>query len=291
VRLLNKIPNAKVSDTTSDATENYSSPIKKRKIKMSLAFISDIHANLPALEAVLKDIEKHKPDNIYCLGDLVNFAGWDNEVIELIRKRNITTIQGNHDEGIGRGLHDFSFSFATAAQKIFGYASINKVNETIKPENRNYLNSLPFMLQLEFRFPFHECRIALVHGSISSNNEYVKSKVSDDYLLEMMDAIHSDILLMGHTHIPFHRSIYCEEENKRDYKHAINVGSVGKPKHGNNQSCYTIIEINHEAGLNDANSIMVRFEYVRYDVKKVIEHIHAIGLSDAYDDFLLHGES
>jgi predicted phosphodiesterase len=70
---------------------------------MKLAIISDIHANLPALEAVFRDINNENPDEIYCLGDLVNFAGWDNEVIDRIRHRNILTIQGNHDEGIGRG--------------------------------------------------------------------------------------------------------------------------------------------------------------------------------------------
>ena len=76
---------------------------------MKLTFISDIHANLPALEAVWTDIQKHAPDNIFCLGDLVNFAGWDNEVIDFIKQHNITTIQGNHDEGIGNRQNDFRF--------------------------------------------------------------------------------------------------------------------------------------------------------------------------------------
>ena len=68
---------------------------------MKIALISDIHGNLPALKAVLNDIKKQQPDAIFCLGDLVNFAGWDNEVIDLIRKNNIPCLQGNHDEGIG----------------------------------------------------------------------------------------------------------------------------------------------------------------------------------------------
>ncbi|HVS97763.1 MAG TPA: metallophosphoesterase, partial [Puia sp.] len=68
---------------------------------MRIAILSDIHANLPALEAVLFDIGQQHADCIYCLGDLVNFAGWDNEVIHLVRQSNIPTVQGNHDEGIG----------------------------------------------------------------------------------------------------------------------------------------------------------------------------------------------
>lgn len=83
---------------------------------MKLAFISDIHANLPALMAVWEDIQKQKPDVVYCLGDLVNFAGWDNEVIGFIRSKNIPTLQGNHDEGIGNNYGTFSYSYKTEAQ-------------------------------------------------------------------------------------------------------------------------------------------------------------------------------
>jgi predicted phosphodiesterase len=62
---------------------------------MRIALFSDIHSNLPALEAVLKDIERQKPDAVYCLGDLVGYNTWPNEVINEIRKRGIPTIAGN----------------------------------------------------------------------------------------------------------------------------------------------------------------------------------------------------
>lgn len=68
---------------------------------MNIAVISDIHGNLPALQAVLRDITSRQIDRIYCLGDLVNFAPWPNEVIELIRAENIPTLCGNHDLSIG----------------------------------------------------------------------------------------------------------------------------------------------------------------------------------------------
>ena len=130
----------------------------------------------------------------------------------------------------------------------------------------------------------------MVHGSTSSNKEYVKENVSDEYILEMMDAIDSDILLMGHTHIPFHRTLFCEEENRKIYKHAINVGSVGKPKQGNNKSCYTIVTINHETDLSNPASVSVQFEYIDYDVKKVIRKIHSLKSGNAYDEFLMTGK-
>jgi putative phosphoesterase len=256
---------------------------------MKIAIFSDIHANLPALEAVLKNIEKHCPDDIYCLGDLVNFAGWDNEVIELIRKRCITCVQGNHDEGIGYNKSDFSFSYSNAEQEKFGYESIGLVNKSISSDNRNYLSTLPFMLQLEFRFPFHHLKLTMVHGSVESNNEYVGTSMDETSLMGLMDAINTDILLMGHTHIPYHRSLYCEKENRKIYKHAINVGSVGKPKHGNNHACYCIVTINGQTDLSNPASVDVHFEYVSYKIDEVIKHMQDLGLSDAYNDFLLNG--
>ncbi len=65
-----------------------------------IAIISDVHGNLPALNAVLKDLDERQPDTIFCLGDLVDFAPWPNEVIEAIRHRRIPTLMGNHNERI-----------------------------------------------------------------------------------------------------------------------------------------------------------------------------------------------
>ncbi|MGY0039380.1 metallophosphoesterase family protein [Pedobacter sp. NJ-S-72] len=66
---------------------------------MKIALFSDIHANLPALEAFFKDLETRNTDGIYCLGDLVGYNIWPNEVIDEIRKRGIPTIAGNYDGG------------------------------------------------------------------------------------------------------------------------------------------------------------------------------------------------
>ena len=257
---------------------------------MKFIFISDIHANLPALEAVWQDIEQHQSDDIFCLGDLVNFAGWDNEVINFIRNHNITSIQGNHDEGIGYGYTQFNYSFKTEAQKEFGIASIAYVNNTIEPVNRKFLKSLPFSINLEFHFPFHNIRLAMVHGSPVSNTDYILPDTSEGKLLEMLDEVNADILIAGHTHKPFHKAIFCEEENHKLYRHFINAGSAGKPKHGNNKACYVLINIDENLQLTDPSSVDVQFFYVPYNVQKVIDKIHSLGLGNAYDDFLLNGE-
>jgi putative phosphoesterase len=253
---------------------------------MKLAFISDIHANLPALEAVLDDIRRHAPDNIYCLGDLVNFACWDNEVIDLIRSRNISCVQGNHDEGIGNAQHLFGYSFNTEAQKQFGIESIKYVNRIISDANRNFLKALPFSSILEFHFPFQTIRVGMVHGSTISNKDYLFEDAPDDRLTELLEEMNVDILFCGHTHLPFHRIIFCEEENRKLYRHVINAGSVGKPKQENNQPCYVLLEINEHTKLSEPDSVISHFHYVNYDAEKAMNHIHANGLGNAYDDYL-----
>ncbi|HVS98725.1 MAG TPA: metallophosphoesterase family protein, partial [Puia sp.] len=227
---------------------------------------------------------------IYCLGDLVNFAGWDNEVIHLVRQSNIPTVQGNHDEGIGFGKTTFPFSFSGAEQKAFGHASILKVDSVITGANRAFLRNLPFSLQLECRYAFHSIRIHFTHGSPLSNNEYIEPNVPDDVLRALLDSAGADILLLGHTHRPFHQPVFQQKENRLFYRHVINAGSVGKPKHGNPDACYVLLDFDDQIRMEEPASLSVRFRYVPYDTDATLRHIHALGLGSAYDHFLRYGQ-
>ncbi len=99
---------------------------------MKIALFSDIHANLPALEAFFKDVEAKMPDAIYCLGDLVGYNVWPNEVIDEIRKKRIPSITGNYDFGIGRSTDDCGCAYKTDEEKAMGKISIAYTNEIIK---------------------------------------------------------------------------------------------------------------------------------------------------------------
>ena len=103
---------------------------------MRIALFSDIHANLPALEACLKNIEEQKPDAIYCLGDLVGYNVWPNEVINEIRRRGIPTIAGNYDQGIGLASNDCGCAYKTESDKEMGKVSISFTNSVVKTEER-----------------------------------------------------------------------------------------------------------------------------------------------------------
>ena len=257
---------------------------------MTIAIISDIHANLPALQTVLEDIDQQKPDAIYCLGDLVNFAGWDNEVVDTIRSRRIPTIQGNHDEGIGNGLTKFAFSYANEPQRAFGQASIEKVNAAITDSHRTYLRNLPFSTKLNFRFQSRTATILLTHGSPISNNDYVLPDTTDRNLNALLDIAHADILVMGHTHRPFHKTLLFDKKEHICHRHIVNAGSVGKPKHGGTNACYVLLRTADHFNLEDPDALSVEFRYVPYDTEAVIRQLQNLGMSNAYDHFLRTGK-
>jgi predicted phosphodiesterase len=132
---------------------------------MRIALFSDIHANLPALKEVLKDIDNKKPDAVYCLGDLVGYNVWPNEVINEIRKRGIPTIAGNYDFGIGRRSDDCGCAYKTDKEKEMGAVSISFTNEIVKNEERNYLRTLPAHIRIEFKLNNDQLNLLFVHGS------------------------------------------------------------------------------------------------------------------------------
>jgi predicted phosphodiesterase len=117
---------------------------------MKIALFSDIHANLPALEACLKNIEEQKPDAIYCLGNLAGYNVWPNEVINEIRKRGISTIARNYDFGIGRTSDDCGCAYKTEPEKEMGKVSICYTNLIVKEDERKYVRTLPAHLKSNF---------------------------------------------------------------------------------------------------------------------------------------------
>ncbi|MGN6292992.1 MAG: metallophosphoesterase family protein [Chitinophagaceae bacterium] len=257
---------------------------------MKIVLFSDIHSNLPALEAFFKSVEVQKPDAIYCLGDLVGYNVWPNEVINEIRKRGIPTIAGNYDFGIGRAGNDCGCAYKTDEEKANGAISIAFTNQIIGEEERHYLRCLPAHLKVEFQLNNDKLNLLLVHGSPRRNNEYLFEDREEKSLLRIMQGVDADIMCFGHTHKPYHRILSSVSGETQRHFHAINTGSVGKPKDGDSRGGYAILCIDHNSSVLKRDSIKVEFIRFDYDIEKAARAIENSPLPDTYAMSLRKGE-
>lgn len=257
---------------------------------MTIAFFSDIHANLPALEAVLADIDRQKPDFVYCLGDLVGYNIWPNEVAQRIRERGIPTLVGNYDEGIGLNSDDCGCAYKTDEEKANGAVSIAYTNEIVNEGTRSYLRMLPRHLSIEFQNKEEKLNLLMVHGSPRKINEYLFEDRPEKSLMRILEDAHADIMLFGHTHKPYHRKLAYEMEDKTAYRHAINIGSVGKPKDGDPRACYVLMHLDTSLSKFNPDSVSLEFKRVEYDVEKAARAVEGSKLPDAYAEALRKGQ-
>jgi putative phosphoesterase len=256
---------------------------------MKIALFSDIHANLPALEAFFVDVEKRNPDAIYCLGDLVGYNIWPNEVVNEIRKRNIPTIAGNYDFGIGRISDDCGCAYKTDLEKANGAVSISFTNKITGDDERKYLRTLPAHIRIEFQLNNDKMNLLLVHGSPRRINEYLFEDREEKSLLRIMQDADADIMCFGHTHKPYHRVLNSGSSEAPNFRHAINIGSVGKPKDNNPKGCYVLLTINQDSSVLNAESIQVEFVRFEYDVEKAAKAVEESPLPNEYAENLRRG--
>ena len=140
---------------------------------IQIAVFSDVHGNLPALNSVLKDIEERGIRQKFCLGDLVDFAPWGNEVIENIRSLNILCLMGNHDERIAFDIPVVPLSKHSEEETSARFIAIDHSKKHITEENKKFLSELSFLLKLNYKVGKKHWNIQLVHSSLSSNDTYL----------------------------------------------------------------------------------------------------------------------
>ena len=185
-----------------------------------IAVITDIHGNLPALEASLAAIDAIGVDEIYCGGDLVGYGPHPNQVCELIRERGIPTIYGNYDYAIARDLDDCGCAYVTRHDRELGQQSVAWTLQNTSPESKDFMRSLPF----DLRCTVGDQEIHLVHGSPRKVNEYLFEDKPARLYERLAAAETGQVLVFGHTHKPWIHT----------YGGVlfVNCGSVGKPKDG-----------------------------------------------------------
>jgi len=228
-----------------------------------VAVVSDIHANLAALEAVLAAIDASPPDEIWCLGDLVGYGARPDECCALVRERATVCLGGNHDLAV-RGtidLRDFSGDAGIAAEWT---------RSVIEEE------SLAFLQTLDVQGAAHG--VALYHGSARDPVwEYV---LSDDAAAATFMLTDAPTVLVGHSHVALAVSStlaggIAPQGTTVDLASArwlLNPGSVGQPRDGDPRAAYATLDL-------DAHT--ASFERVEYDVARTQAEIRAAGLPEA----------
>ena len=231
----------------------------------------DIHANLPALEAVLADMDLRGFTERLCLGDLVGYGTFPNEVVSIIRERGIRTIMGNYDQGVGSDSDDCGCAYKTDVEEARGKRSIAWTNTHTLPEHKAYLKQLPANLPLKLG----DLNVLLVHGSPRRVNEYLYEDRPDSSFERLLDQAQVEVLVCGHTHLPYHKVLPSG-------RHVINAGSVGKPKDHDPRACYLVLSASER-------DLQAEFIRVAYDVERAAQAIEASDMPHEFADMLRAG--
>ena len=237
---------------------------------MRIAVFSDVHSNLHALRAVLGDVKTQGVDRVYCLGDLVGYAPFPNEVIDVVRREGIPTIMGNYDDGVGFDRDECGCAYRLPEEKRLGDLSFQWTRAHVTPENKAFLRSL----HKDIRFEANGKRFLLVHGSPRRINEYLFEDRPVSSFKRLAEVVKADVLIFGHTHRPYTKDVHGVL--------FVNVGSAGKPKDGDPRACYALIEASDE-------TVEVSFRRVAYDVATVASAIRKSDLPDQFAEQLERG--
>ena len=286
-------------NTSSQSSSSESTNTSEQRI----AILSCIHGNMAALEAVWDDLGNQNIDQLYCLGDLVGYGPYPNEVVEFVKQNNIPTVLGCWDEGIGMEQEDCGCKFITEEDAEYGHAAFKWTRSNITEENRKFLSELYFGQRVTNTAAG---TLLLVHGSPRNTGEYLMESTHDLILFERAAAGDCDVLICGHTHVPFVRQIEgtlkvtaelgVKDAIQKDLgmvkspaprevslkpKLLINAGSVGEPRHGGVEATYVIFNTKTKA---------VEIRGVPYDVGATVKALKNSGLPEAFVSRLESGQ-
>ena len=234
---------------------------------MRIGVLSDIHGNMPALEAVLTDMSRRQLDAMFCLGDLVGYGASPNEVTAEIKASGIPTIMGNYDDGVGFDRDECGCAYRDPGEQERGHRSLLWTREHTSDENKAFLRNLV----AEIRREAAGKQLLLVHGSPRRMNEYLFEDRPLSSFQRLAASSNADVVVFGHTHRPYTKLV--------DGVRFVNAGSVGKPKDGDWRACYLILQ-------PDAADEAVEFVRLEYDIDRAMRAIRQTDLPGEFADDL-----
>ncbi len=235
-----------------------------------IALLGDVHANLPALEAVLAHAEGQGVEAVWNTGDFVGYGAFPDQVVRLLRRRGALSIVGNYDlkalkfrrkrDKWQRSKHPLKFH---AFQWAF---------EQLSKKSRKYLRALP----QETRLKVAGRHVLITHGSPASNEEPLTPNTPPTRLRQLARIAKADLIVCGHSHQPFAREL--------DGVLFINTGSVGRPDDGDPRTGYAVLE-------PEPGRMQVQHYRLEYDIERAVAEIRAQGLPEAFAQMMLQGRS
>lgn len=235
---------------------------------MKIALLGDIHANLPALEAVISHARQQSASAIWNLGDIIGYGAFPNQVIELLRDIRAISIIGNYD------LKVLNFPEKKTkwrrSKRSEKYQAFRWAHKQLNSQNRQYLSGLP----LELRLNIAGRRVLLTHGSPASIEEPLTPDTPDQRLVELSQVAQADIVICGHSHQPFARVV--------GEVWFINTGSVGRQGDGDPRACYAILEFAED-------HLGVQHYRVEYDMERAAAAVRQAQLPEVFAQMLLRG--
>jgi len=237
---------------------------------VKIAVLGDIHGNLPALEAVLRNARQRRADAVWCLGDLVGYGPFPDEVVALVREGFLLSIRGNYDSKVLRvPSRDPAWFREKGEEKAQSFAW---AWEHLSACSREYLSALPETLRLTVAGH----RVLLVHGSPASPREHLAPDTPGERLAALAEECGADVVLCAHSHIPFAR--------RGGRTLFINPGSVGRPDDGDPRASYALVTFRR-------HGVEPTFHRLDYDVERCVEAVRAQELPEEFVRIFREGRS
>lgn len=237
---------------------------------MKIALISDIHANLPALDAVISDIQQQQIEIIWNAGDLVGYGAFPEQVIHKVRSLNILSIIGNYDLKVLRFTGKANkWAKRKRSEKFIAF---KWAYEHLSEDSLTYLRNLP----RERRLVVNQHSVLITHASPASNEEHLGPTTDEARFVELTDITHSDLVICGHSHQPF-----CRQVKGVWF---INPGSVGRPDDGDPRASYAMLKIK-------SSQVEVTHYRLEYDISLAVEEIRRARLPELFAQMLIQGKN